>query len=98
MRLILTKDYLVDVDNMNWTLKQVKHIEAYEKDGEVIPAHDKESILGYYPNFEQTIRGLLKHACVNTDEVLTMEQYEKRVSDITEKCIQEFKQLKQSLV
>ena len=64
MRVILGNNYVVDVDNLNWTLKKIVNVEEKEVKGKIVEAHDKEIVIAYCKNFvSKTNKSTIRAFC-----------------------------------
>ena len=64
MRVILGNNYVVDVDNLNWTLKKIVNVEEKEVKGKIVEAHDKETVIAYCKNFvSETNKSTIQAFC-----------------------------------
>ena len=64
MRVILGNNYVVYVDNLNWTLKKIVNVEEKEVKGKIVEAHDKEIAIAHCKNFvSETNKSTIQKFC-----------------------------------
>lgn len=98
MRINLGNNFVVDVDNLNWTLKKIKEVpENTKKDGTVIETHTIEIVLGYMKDFNQTVEYLLKYhqSDLGHELELSLKEYAELVDKANKTAVQGFKRVRE---
>lgn len=74
-------DYVIEVDEMNYTVKKDLHKKAVDKNGE---EYDMYKTLGYFNNLENALSGIIKNRLVTaySDGEITLEEAIERLGDI----------------
>lgn len=96
MKIEISEKYWIDVDELNYTVKQMVWIDEYtDKQGKLIEGHYSERLVGYYNSFEKAIEGLLKHNMTDFSEdmVISLNDYVNAVKKANTELFDKFREL-----
>ena len=93
MKIEISEKYWIDVDELNYTVKQKVWVDEYtDKQGKLIEGHYSERLVGYYNSFEKAIEGLIKHNMTDfsDDIVLSLQEFVNAVKKANMDLIRSF--------
>lgn len=93
-KIIITENYWLDVDTMNYALRKRVLVPDYkDKNGKVVQEHYTEATVGYFSSFESAIAGMLKHnmSDLDADLVINIKDYAEMVVKENKELLEQFK-------